>query len=167
MLQYLQNAINFIIDWADDHDGFIGLLSLIFGLSGVLVAWLLGLFRWLREKINPKPNIMVARIVGAAYPQKVTLEFENLSNTKILLHAVNLSVNTGDRFQLKEGTPIVLTQERKQLQFISSLSGSNIGHTLLTLSVCFGFVNKKKYTKSIAWSIKDGSVDVISKHALP
>lgn len=160
--------LNWIIEKSNNNEGFISLISLLITITGVLLGVFTGFFKWLWKKVNPKPTIIAAAITGAKYPQQVTIEFENISEQKVLIHSANLYINTGDKFQIREGFPIVLQQEKKQLQFISDLPGSNKEtHKHLELKVVFGFPNKKKFENSIFWKLDDGSINTSIKYTLP
>lgn len=160
--------LDWIIKKSNDNEGFLSLISLTITVAGILLGIFTGFFNWLWQKINPKPAIIAAAITGAAYPQRVTLEFENISDQKVLIYMAELSINTGDKFQIREGLPIILAQEKKQLQFLSTLTGSNKEtHKQLELKVGFGLPNKKKFEEIIFWRLDDGNIDTSKKYMLP
>jgi hypothetical protein len=155
-----------IIDLSNQNEGFIALISLMITILLLLGGWATGLFSWLMQKIKPKPDMLTADLTGASYPKKITFEFKNLSEKKVFIYDLKLKANTGDKFQIKQALPVVLGAEKKQLQFTSDLKGVNKSHRQLQLDVSFGFINRKKYSQSVIWSINNGSIDVSKKHII-
>jgi hypothetical protein len=140
-----------MIEWANNNEGFISFLALC--LAVVVAIGVLGiigsLFKWIWQKIKTRPKLFVIYLRGAAYPQEIIFEIENISDSKIILYSLIAKTNVGDIFINKTSLPLVLSQNKEKIILQSQLRGENKGQKELILELKFGFPDQKMYTKKI------------------
>ena len=147
-----------MIEWANNNGGFISFLTLcfevivaigIFGIIGTLI-------KWIYQKLKPRPKLFILYLRGAAYPQEITFEVENLSNSKIVLHAIETKNNLGDVFKNKTPLPLIFGQNKEKIILQSQLKGASKEHKELILNLKFGFPDQKIYEKEVKIPIENG-----------
>ncbi|MBU0614430.1 hypothetical protein KJ766_04105, partial [Patescibacteria group bacterium] len=134
------------IKLTDDHEGFISFMGFFIEIV------ILGILGWTWRKFITKP-ILISHAIGSSYPDRLTLEFENISDKKLVVYGIEAEINTGEKYYTNAVFPIIIDINKQPIAFGSNINGKNQNRKYVDITLNIGLLGMKKYIKKFKHSI--------------